>query len=371
MVDVVVLVVAALWFVSTLAGIRRVAVLPDLAAATDAARTERVVAIVPARDEAARIEGTLQRLRSQRHLDVRVVAVDDRSTDETAEILERISADDDYVSVIHVTDLPDGWLGKNHACHVAAESVGDGADWLLFADADAWMSRDAVARALQHADATEADHVCLVPGLTETRAGGRGIVLTMCLGFFAQAAWVNADRKRAYLGVGAFNLVRASAYRDAGGHDALRGEVLDDLRLGKALRNAGFRTRACFGADAVECEWITTIRSFFVLTEKNYFAALDFSVVRLVLIVGLTVAAWTLATIGPLLSGWQGWCAFAGLWGHAIPSAMTARRYGWSAGYGLLVPIVLPIVTAGMVWSAVQTLRRGGVRWRGTTYPRA
>src|SRR5207302_3761852 len=87
---------------------------------------------------------------------------------------------------------------------------------------------------------------------------------------------VNRDRPKSYLGIGAFNLVRAAAYRQCGGYEALRLTVVDDVKLGLLLRRAGKRTRAYLGADDVECHWGTSLRSLVKIMEKNYFAVLEF-----------------------------------------------------------------------------------------------
>ena len=84
---------------------------------------------------------------------------------------------------------------------------------------------------------------------------------------------MNRDRPGAYLGMGAFNLVHAPAYRACGGYEALRLTVVDDLRLGLLLRRAGKRTRGFIGGDDAECHWGTTVRGMVKIMEKNYFAA--------------------------------------------------------------------------------------------------
>ena len=88
---------------------------------------------------------------------------------------------------------------------------------------------------------------------------------------------VNRDRPKAHLGIGAFNLVRATAYRESGGYEALRLTVLDDVKLGMLLRRAGKRTRAFLGANDVEAHFGTTLGDFVRIMEKNYFAALEFN----------------------------------------------------------------------------------------------
>ena len=100
--------------------------------------------------------------------------------------------------------------------------------------------------------------------------------------------------------MGAFNLVRTSAYRECGGYEALRLTVLDDVRLGLLLRRAGKRTRGFIGGDDVECHWGTTVRGMIQVMEKNYFAAIDF-LLATALVAGLGgVLIWCFAIVGPL-----------------------------------------------------------------------
>ncbi len=93
---------------------------------------------------------------------------------------------------------------------------------------------------------------------------------------------VNRDRPGAYLGIGAFNLVRASTYRACGGYEALRLTIVDDIKLGLLLRRAGARTRAFLGGADAECHWGTTVPGMIKIMEKNYFAAVHFRVAPVV-----------------------------------------------------------------------------------------
>src|SRR5260221_8428387 len=102
--------------------------------------------IVAARDEEARLEETVRHLLAQRHVALEVIVVDDRSIDATGEILRRLASEDTRGQAIRVGHLPDGWLGKSHACHVGASAATG--DWLLVTDADCWLKPDVIARAL-------------------------------------------------------------------------------------------------------------------------------------------------------------------------------------------------------------------------------
>src|SRR6185436_17014531 len=251
---------AALFLAMTIAvlqQLRWVRRLPSLDSFAATQSHVRCSVIIAARDEEGRIEQTIRHLLAQREVGLEIVVVDDRSTDRTGEILRRLAQDDSRVQVKRVDALPEGWLGKCHACHVGASAATG--DWILFTDADCWLKPDVIARAVRVAERDGADHVTMSPGTVIESFGARAwhlLFLTSLLNWFSG---VNRDRPKSYMGIGAFNLVRTTAYRQCGGYEALRLTVLDDIKLGLLLRRAGKRTRGFLGVEDVECHWATTI----------------------------------------------------------------------------------------------------------------
>jgi len=331
------------------------------------ALSRRCTVIVPARDEGPRLEGTVLRLLAQQDVDLEVIVVDDRSSDGTGDLLRRLATLDRRVRAMRVDVLPDGWLGKCHACHIGA-TVATG-DWLLFTDADCWMQPDVVARALRVAAADSADHIALTPGVADATLGAQAWHLVFLTSVSGWMAGVNRDRPGAYFGMGAFNLVTATAYRECGGYQALRLTVVDDLKLGRLLQRAGKRTRAYIGGDDVECHWGSTVGAMFTAMEKNYFAAVDF---RLLPVAGVALLLPILIG-GPWLGAWTGTglgmlAAFAPLT-LSLPASALARRLHWPARAALVAPWIHPLLLLAFLNSAVVTLSRGGIRWRDTFYP--
>jgi hypothetical protein len=365
---------AAVFFGLTLATLHhqrwalRLPALEALPAPADGVHTSavRCSVIVAARDEEARLDATIRHLLAQRHVPLEVIVVDDRSTDATSDIMRRLELEDTRVRTIRVEHLPEGWLGKSHACHVGA-SLATG-DWLLFSDADCWLKPDVIARALRVAARDAADHITLTPGVAAETIGAQAWHLAFLGSVSNWISGVNRDRKGAHLGIGAFNLVRASAYRACGGYEALRLTVVDDIKLGLLLHRAGSRTRAFLGGADVECHWGTTVPSMIKIMEKNYFAAVDFRLAPVVagatvfmLIFGTSIIGlWTRTPAG-IAAGFAPWTL-------AIPAAIFARRLGWSLASAAITPLLYPLLFFALVNSAVITLRQGGVRWRDTFY---
>lgn len=323
--------------------------------------------IVAARDEEARIEQTVRRLLDQRGVELELIVVDDRSADRTGEILKQLAKEDSRLKVVRVDTLPEGWLGKCHACHVGALAAKG--EWLLFTDADCWSKPDVLLRALRVAEREQADHITLTSGVAVPSPGLRAGSLMFHLTLANWFSGVNRDRPKSFLGFGAFNFVRTSAYRQCGGYEALCLTVLDDVKLGLLLRRAGRRTRAFLGADDVEAHWGTSLWDVIRLMEKNYFAALDF---RLSLALGV-IAFPTLLMGGAVLGGISGTAsglaAALSPFGLAVPAAILARRKGWPWFVALGVPFVLPIFVCALLNSTFATLKNRGIRWRDTFYP--
>jgi cellulose synthase/poly-beta-1,6-N-acetylglucosamine synthase-like glycosyltransferase len=361
------------WTISALWHIRWVRRLPALDTLTGArqlasapARAGRCSIVVAARDEEVRIEQTVRHLLAQRGVEIELIVVDDRSSDRTGEILQRLATEDARVQVQRVDALPDGWLGKCHACHIGASTATG--EWILFTDGDCWLKPDVIARALLVAERDEADHITLVSGLA---AGNFGLRASHLMFLISLANWfsgVNRDRPKSYLGIGAFNLVRAAAYRQCGGYEVLRLTVVDDVKLGLLLRRAGKRTRGFIGGDDLKCHWGTTAWGTVKIMEKNYFAAVDYRL-GLVLAGSTFVMLVSAALVVGLISG-----TVAGL-GAAlspltliVPAAILARRLGWSWFSAVCVPFMVPVFLYAVLNSTCVTLRQGGVRWRDTFY---
>lgn len=355
--------------IALLQQLRWVGRLPALDTLAPADKRGRCSVVIAARDEETRIEQTVRHLLAQRGVELEITIVDDRSADRTSEILQQLAKEDARIQVKRVDVLPEGWLGKCHACHVGASAATG--DWILFTDADCWLKPDVIARALGVAERERVDHVTMAAGSLLATPSARAwylLFLTSLLGWFAG---VNRDRAKSYIGIGAFNLVRAVAYRQCGGYEALRLTVVDDVRLGLLLRRAGKRTRGYLGADDVECHWGTTVGSMVRIMEKNYFAALDYRT-GLVIAGSVFVILVSAILVLGLISGTPaGVVAGLSPLSLILPATILARRLRWSWPCAVLVPFMFPVFLYALLNSTFKTLRQGGIRWRETFYPLA
>lgn len=333
----------------------------------------RVSIIVPARNEAADIEESLTSLLRLDYQEYEVIAVDDRSTDGTGQIMDRLAAipaAQGLLRVIHVDQLPKQWLGKTHAMWSAARRATG--DWLLFTDADVTFRPDSLRRAMAYAEAEGADHVVLFPQIVMKKPGERMMVaFFQTLFVFGHRPWKTADPKAPdHMGVGAFNLVRRSTYESVGTYERLRLEVLDDMKLGKVVKNAGFRQRNVFGDDLISLHWAKGAWGMVENLTKNFFAVLSFQWWRVL----ASCCAFAFLNLLPFAGVWlaHGWQRL--LYAVALLSMFgiyvgMSRRSPIPPYYLLLHPISTALFLYILLRSMSVTLWRGGVVWRGTMYP--
>ncbi len=332
----------------------------------------RISIIVPACNEAADIEATLTRLLALEYENYEVIAVNDRSTDRTGEVMERIavSASPDRLKIIHITELPAGWMGKPHAMW-SASNLASG-DWLLFTDADVLFKPDAVRRALTYAETERAHHLVLFPSMVMKHAGERMMIaFFQTLFVFGHRPWKVADPKtKDHIGVGAFNLIRRNVYEALGTYQALRFDVLDDMKLGKVVKNAGYAQRNVFGADLISIRWARGAWGVVDNLTKNFFAIMSFQWLRAL----ASCVALAFLNLMPFAGVWlaQGWARLG--YGVALFS-MFSIYVGLSGKsdippyYFALHPVSTALFVYTMLRSTFLTLARGGVLWRGTFYP--
>jgi glycosyltransferase involved in cell wall biosynthesis len=362
----------------------------------------RVSIIVPARNEEDSIETALRTLLALDYDNYEVIAVNDRSTDRTGEIMEAVRESPHFwqnqpevghpaapnvsqihhpfaqnaarmghpLLVIHHTELPAGWLGKTHAMWTAANQATG--EWLLFTDADVLFKPDSVRRALAYAEAEPADHVVLFPRMIMKRPGEyMMIAFFQTMFMFGHRPWKVADPSTDdHMGVGAFNLVRRRVYDAVGTYEALRMEVLDDMKLGKVVKNAAFAQRNVFGGDLISIRWGHGAFGIMNNLTKNFFAVLSFQWWRTV----ISAIGLAFLNFGPFAGVWlaHGWARLpyaVALGSMFLIYVGISRRSAVPPYYFLLHPVSTAMFIYTLLRSMVLTLWIDGIVWRGTKYP--
>ncbi len=346
--------------------------LPDWDALPEGTPTLTVV--VPARDEAEKIAATLDALMAADYAGLRVLVVDDRSTDGTGAIVDAYVAEyavrkPGRLQAIHIAELPEGWLGKTFALMVGTEN--SASEYLLFTDADVLFSPSILRRAMVCAQDMQADHLVVMPTV-EVRSRGEGVVLgfLQMMGLWASRPWKVEDPKalRDVTGIGAFNLVRRDAFNEIGGWLPQRLAVLEDITLGRRMKAAGMRQRMAFAPGMVLVHWASGAGGLLRNMTKNLFSAFGFQPLLVLLacawigmfcLLPLMGLAW-LPTVVPALLVLS--CVGAT---YRVMGAETLidARYAW------LYPLGAVGMMFAMLRSMVVVLAQRGVVWRGTLYP--
>lgn len=326
--------------------------------------------LVAARDEAQKLPSALATFLALDYPHYEVVAVDDRSVDATGRILRTATKNDSRIKLVRINSLPSNWLGKPHALQQAYEqSTGE---WLVFTDADVHFRPDLVRRALALAGAKGWEHLTLL-GHAKMFSAGEKIAMTFfSLGFLMGVRpWrVSDPGSHVYAGVGAFQLIRREAYEKIGTHRRLAMEVVDDMKLGKLVKNAAIPSGIASSGDAVSLHWHAGVGNIILGTTKNFFATTGFRIG----IVALQILGLLLAFIFPVvaLPFSRGWGLVFDLVAIGLPIlAMggVCREFGVSLLYALTYPIGALIFIWMLARSTIVTLWKGGIEWRGTFYP--
>ncbi len=208
-----------------------------------------------ARDEAEKLSPALTSLLSLDYPDYEVIAVDDRSTDATGRIMEEFTSRDSRLRVIHISDLPPGWLGKPHALNSAYQLAT--APWLVFTDADVIFAPDSLSRVMTLATTQQIDHLALMTQMTMVGFWERVVMTYFGLGFtLGTEPWQASNPKSSkFTGIGAFQLMRRTVYDAVDGHRKLAMEVIEDMKMGKLVKKAGYRSQAGYAAQHIKVRW--------------------------------------------------------------------------------------------------------------------
>ncbi|HBG05969.1 MAG: hypothetical protein A2075_16380 [Geobacteraceae bacterium GWC2_58_44] len=330
----------------------------------------RVSIIVAARNEQRNIREALHSLLELRYHDYELIVVNDRSEDATGPILEEMAEKHHRLKVIHIDLLPAGWLGKNHAQWVGSKRATG--EMLLFTDADIVMEPTVVSRAVAFMKQNRLDHLAATPSvhMPTVFLAMFGATFIIFFGLFSRPWKARDPKSRCHIGIGAFNLVRAAAYRQVGGHETIRLRPDDDIKLGKIIKKAGLRQDVAYAPEFLVVEWYASVGEAIRGLEKNAFSGADYNIALVLtgVLVQLLCSIWPFLAIFVTRGAVQGiYLATVALIMLVVAdSARFHRSRPWYAvGYPLTSALFVYILLRTMLLNLIQ----GGIYWRGTFYP--
>ncbi|MDN3549402.1 glycosyltransferase [Mucilaginibacter aquaedulcis] len=330
--------------------------------------TEPPLAIIIAvRNEEEDLENALQSVCNINYNNHRIIVVNDRSTDGTASILQGFISHYPKLTVTTISTLPEGWLGKNNALYQGYLSSTE--EWMLFADADIVFHPDAINKAVGFAVRNQLDHLTILP-----EAISRSTILNSVLGTFGimlmvhMKPWQAKDPKaKGFAGIGAFNLVRRSAYEKIGTHARIKLRPDDDLQLGQDIKSSGLRQDVLGGQQYVCLEWYKSVQQFNNGLLKNSFAIAEYKLSKSILNATMALVCFTLPIPLMLIFGSSEIRLMAGVvFLFQVIYMVAVRPNKW--WYALMIPFGSLLMAYVSLKSALITIRQGGIYWRDSFY---
>jgi hypothetical protein len=333
-----------------------------------------VSVLVPARNEAAAIPRLMRDVLASRDVDLELVVLDDDSTDGTGDIVAGVAEQDPRVRLVRGGPLPPGWCGKQHACAMLADHARH--DTLMFVDVDVSLAPEAVARGGAFLDASGAD---LVSGFPRQQTGSFLEWLLLPLIHFVLLGFLPIARSRATnavgmaAGCGQWFITRREAYRQAGGHAAIRASLHDGVMLPRAYRRAGLATDVFDASDIASCRMYTRSLDVWKGLAKNATEGIGSPATIVpftILLAGAGILPLVLLIVG-LTTGWRGWPAWAVVTVAAalglsfLPRIIAAGRFGQSLSSVVAHPLGIATFLA-IQWFALICRGLGlPTSWRG------
>ena len=330
-----------------------------------------VSVIIAARDEGGGVMNSIGSQLNQTYHNTEWILVNDRSSDETGPCFDELAAANEHVKAVHLTEVPEGWLGKNHALYQGVKEAKG--EFLVFADADVYFQPHLLSGAMSFMAETEAAHVTITPEMTVKTYWTQAFVHFFLFGFsYYKRPWkANDDKSKHALGIGAFNLIRRDAYETIGTHEAIRMRPDDDLMLGMKVKENGLRQRVIDGTGGLAVEWYPSLKEAVKGLEKNTFAGLHYSWFMVLFALSGVFISQVFPFIALFITeGVTRWLYIAVILILLVIYLRTAF-HPWRRVLKtfMVFPFSAVLFMYTIIRSVLLTVIRGGIVWRGTFYP--
>lgn len=318
--------------------------------------------LIPARNEEATLPGILEHLQLQEYPHFEVIVYDDASTDSTASIAEKFAGKNRNFCVISSSDgPPEGWLGKNHACHLLAQNAAG--EYLLFLDADVRVERTFLKSIIAHSLKHKLHLFSLFPVQIMKTTGERLLVphMNRILVSLLPLILTRISRLRSLSAAnGQAMLFRADTYRKHWFHKMVRSITVEDIRIFRVMKRLRLKSHTMLSGGQISCRMYTGFNEALNGFSKNIFQFFGSSILLTLLYSLTTILGWVpvLMTQDPAIISI--WC-FLSLW-TIISVSILSRQ---SAITNLMLSIPQQVALLALIINAFQYKLRGGYRWKG------
>ena len=346
---------------------------------------------VPARNEERNIRACVEAILAQDYPNFEVIVLEDRSMDATSEILRQLamephsllSSRKELAPSLHIlqgADLPQGWAGKHHALFQAFAAARG--EWLCFVDADTFLLPDTLSACYAKAIETKADMFTILTfqilGSFWEKVVMPVVMTALSVGFSPRK--VNDPHSKDAIANGQFILIKRSVYEAIGGHERVKGQIVEDKAIAEQVKWNGYRLIVANGYSFARTRMYTSLPEMWEGWTKNIYLSMSNRLSLMLLGAFLALVAALLLPLWPLLGLiWYvhggGWLALTVivksflLWTIVIYArTRVATGMGISAWYALTLPLGSAVFAAMMITSAWKVLSGQGVLWKGRRY---
>jgi chlorobactene glucosyltransferase len=332
--------------------------------------------VLPVRNQANTVSECVTSLVGLEYPAKEIIVVDGNSTDETQDVLKSFGG---KIKIVEEEPLPQGWVGKNWACHLGYNQAKG--ELLMFTDGDSIHSRDSLAKTVSYLEATKADLLTLAPAAILRTFWEKLLQppIFWLIMMFVGGKWVNDDSKSRWaLGNGQYMLFRREAYEKIGGHSAVRDRISEDYSMGRLIKARGLRLRMVTASNSLGVRMYSSFSEIWQGWRKNFYSVsgnhpLFRATYRLILLFTFLVLPFVVLAYGVyllpttplnvyLLTG-----AFMAvfLW---LGLVILDRSIQVSPLYALLLPIAILVYIGIGIDSTIRGALGMGFSWKGRVY---
>jgi chlorobactene glucosyltransferase len=339
-----------------------------------------ITIVIPAKDESLDLERTVASILSSDYANFEVMLINDRSADDTLEIMNRLAGTDPRLKVVSIDELPHGWTGKTHAMFRAVSAASG--DILLFTDADTVMDAQVLSKSFRYFKEHNLDMLSILPGFIKRGFIEDAIYPHMALGFFYfyPLPAVNDQNESPGLASGAFIMISREAYEKVGTWERFKDDVTEDVALGRAVKQDRMKLKVVKGGSLVRTKKFETISEVCRYWKRVYFGGLERNISKIVRLVAnyaalLAILVFFMSSAALLIGGTDEAAAMAllivsalAVVGIIFPTTVFIRNQGgaWIYGLASFLGIFLTFCVACSTLATI--LSRGKIEWKGSNY---